>query len=342
MRGDLYGLCSADSSTAGCSAASLHARRAPVLAQAASTGGDVSKAAPKDAPKGDAKAAAPAKTYVGVESCQMCHEEIVKNFDNNPHHMLESSGKSDGAGKGRQGWSGKSCEACHGPGSAHMESLDKNDIRNPAAINPVRSAEVCLSCHLNTTAHSGRLQNSHARNEVACVTCHVMHKTRDEVVLRKPALVNAKCASCHVAVWAAFQELYHHKVPEGAMSCVDCHNPHGRTVTNTVRATAAANDPGCNQCHADKRGPFLFEHEPVRTDGCTACHVPHGSANPRMLIRNEPRVMCLECHANIGVGNAVIGSTPPAVHDLRNPRYQNCVICHIKIHGSNVNHSLLR
>ena len=61
----------------------------------------------------------------------------------------------------------------------------------------------------------------------------------------------------------------------------------------------AANEPGCFNCHGDKRGPFTFEHAPVRFEGCQACHEPHGSANPRMLTRANVRFVCLECHANL-------------------------------------------
>jgi DmsE family decaheme c-type cytochrome len=275
-------------------------------------------------------AAQTAPTYVGSDTCQLCHEDITKAFGTNPHHALEA----------RKEWKGKSCEACHGPGSAHVESLDKKDIRNPVRLAPAETDRLCLTCHLNSPAHAGRIQSGHAKNQVACTACHSMHT--GELVARKPDDINQKCASCHTAEWAAFQRPYKHKLPEGAMSCVDCHNPHGRNQTSTVRAVAASNEPGCYRCHGEKRGPFIYEHEPVRTDGCSACHEPHGSANPRMLTRNEPRVMCLECHANVGAGNPTLGSTPPAFHDLRNPRYRTCADCHVKIHGSNVSPALLR
>jgi DmsE family decaheme c-type cytochrome len=117
-------------------------------------------------------------------------------------------------------------------------------------------------------------------------------------------------------------------------------------LTPTVRAVAAAGEPSCYNCHGEKRGPFVYEHEPIRTDGCTACHEPHGSANPRMLTRNQERVVCLECHANVGApqpaNGSVLGNTPPSFHDLRNPRYQTCADCHVKIHGSNVSRDLLK
>jgi DmsE family decaheme c-type cytochrome len=130
------------------------------------------------------------------------------------------------------------------------------------------------------------------------------------------------------------------------MSCVDCHNPHGSLLPASIR-TASANEPGCFKCHGDKRGPFAFEHAPVRLDGCQGCHQPHGSANPRMLTRHEVRFVCLECHSNRPAQTAqtqapVLGGIPPAFHDLQNPRYRNCTICHVKIHGSHVDRDLMR
>jgi DmsE family decaheme c-type cytochrome len=159
---------------------------------------------------------------------------------------------------------------------------------------------------------------------------------------RTPAAVNQQCGSCHANAWAQFQKPFHHRLPEGAMSCVDCHNPHGTTRPAMTRSFAA-NEPGCLKCHGDKRGPFTFEHAPVRFESCATCHEPHGSANPRMLARQEVRLLCLECHANLPTVKAsVSGVVPPSFHDLRSPRYQNCTICHQKVHGSHVDRNLLR
>jgi predicted CXXCH cytochrome family protein len=83
----------------------------------------------------------------------------------------------------------------------------------------------------------------------------------------------------------------------------------------------------------------------VRLEGCMACHEPHGSANPRMLVRHEVRLVCLECHSNIANPLApppTLGGVPPAFHDLRSTRFQNCTVCHTKVHGSYVDRTLLR
>ena len=205
--------------------------------------------------------------------------------------------------------------------------------------------KTCLACHLNRPTHVGRIRSSHAKNQVSCVSCHSVHKAGSEaLVARKAATVNAQCAGCHTSVWASFQRPHSHRLPEGAMSCVDCHNPHGSFLG--MQRVSAANEPGCLKCHGDKRGPFTFEHAPVRLEGCTSCHQPHGSANPRMLTRQEVRLVCLECHSNLPLptpqGSILGGTVPPGFHDMNSPRYRNCTICHVKVHGSYVNRSLLR
>ena len=52
----------------------------------------------------------------------------------------------------------------------------------------------------------------------------------------------------------------------------------------------------CFKCHADKQGPFVYEHVPVKTEGCTSCHTPHGSTNPRLLRVSQVNLLCLQCH----------------------------------------------
>jgi len=276
-------------------------------------------------------------TYVGSETCKTCHEEIFNNLQKTPHFAIETGA--------RKGWKQKSCESCHGPGSKHAESASAEDIHNPLKRDPGEVNQTCLGCHLNQNTEGGRIASGHAKNEVACTTCHSVHGTGGaKLVMRNRNEVNAKCASCHVTQWAAFNRPYKHRLPEGAMSCIDCHNPHASFRADSMQASFG-NEPGCLKCHSDKRGPFVFEHRVVKQEGCAACHEPHGSANPRMLTRHETPTLCLECHANLpipGAKNGKLGGVPPAFHDLRTARFQNCTTCHSKIHGSYVNRTLLR
>ena len=93
-------------------------------------------------------------------------------------------------------------------------------------------------------------------------------------------------------------------------------------------------DESCTSCHAEKRGPYLWEHAPV-ADSCVTCHDPHGSNNDRMLVARQP-YLCQRCH--------VTSRHPPTVYEgfaLNNSTGadrltgRSCVICHQQIHGSN-------
>ena len=277
-------------------------------------------------------------TYVGSTTCQMCHEDIFNAFQKNPHQVVETDKK--------RGWETKACESCHGPGSKHADSASAADIKQPAKLKAAETDRICLACHLNQHTNVGRINSSHAKNQVSCTACHSIHKNGPHgLVARKVVDVNELCAKCHTDVWASFQRPYRHRLPEGAMSCVDCHNPHGSYLPGNMRFVNA-NEPGCMKCHGNLRGPFVFEHAPVRLEGCGACHQPHGSVNPRMLTRAQIQFVCLECHANLPgpkpPANGTIGSQPPALHDLRSPRFQNCTTCHQKVHGSYVDRDFFK
>jgi DmsE family decaheme c-type cytochrome len=301
----------------------------------------MAQTAPVTTPAAPPPAAAPSlpSGYVGSAACGVCHQDVYDAFQKTPHSAVETSKKN--------GFVGTACESCHGPGQKHTEAPSAATIRNPGKLTSAAADKLCLTCHLNQSTQVGRLESSHMKDQVACTSCHKIHANDGhDLVARKASAINAQCSSCHLNVWAQFQRPNHHKLPEGAMSCVDCHNPHG-SIRPAMQQSFAANEPGCFNCHGDMRGPFTFEHAPVKFEGCGACHEPHGSANPRMLARQEVRLVCLECHANLGLTagastNSALGVAPPAFHNLRVPAFQNCTVCHQKIHGSNVDRSLLR
>ena len=109
------------------------------------------------------------------------------------------------------------------------------------------------------------------------------------------------------------------------MDCGSCHNPHG-AITRKLIVHPSVND-NCLSCHADKRGPFLWEHAPV-SESCLSCHVPHASSKRAMLRLTPPR-LCQQCH---------VASRHPS--DPRDPGSTfvvggSCLNCHIQVHGSN-------
>jgi len=277
-----------------------------------------------------AGAQAQSSEYAGSESCAACHDELAKAFRRNPHRFVEARGQ----------WKGRACESCHGPGAKHAESGDPAAILNPAKLAPADAERTCLDCHRNQPAQIGRIQGGHGRHQVACTACHTVHQQAQRLALRDAAVVNRQCADCHRSEWTEFQRPHTHRLAQGAMKCTDCHNPHGSAYLRSTR-TVSANEPGCFRCHGDKRGPFPFEHPPVRLEGCQRCHEPHGSTNPRMLVRAEVRFLCLECHSNIG-SRPALGGIPPGFHDLVSARFRNCTICHNRIHGSFVDRRLTR
>ena len=286
--------------------------------------------AAQTAPAAPATSAAPtAPAYAGSELCGACHEDLSRDFRRNPHYAVETKGRA-----GR--WKGQACESCHGPGQQHAETAEAPRIFSFTKATADRANQTCLHCHLGQETQHGRLLGAHNRNSLSCVECHSVHKSAVRPLLKKP--VEALCSGCHLDVRAAFNRPFRHRLPEKAMGCTDCHNPHGEGPPAGLHRVSGP-DVACLKCHGDKRGPFPFEHAPVRIENCSTCHEPHGSANPRMLIRAEVSRLCLECHSNLATG---LGVVPPAFHDIRTARFQNCTICHSKIHGSFVSREFLR
>jgi DmsE family decaheme c-type cytochrome len=217
-------------------------------------------------------------------------------------------------------------------------------------LQPKQVLDNCLRCHSQTLSRANIRRSLHTQNDVVCTNCHSIHKSPTPKFLL--ASVQAElCYGCHADVRSQFSMPFKHRVNEGVMTCTDCHNPHGAFPPTWRMADrphmmdqVLANEEPCLKCHEEKRGPFVYEHPPVRIEGCEACHFPHGSPNSRLLRRPVVFTMCLECH-NGAPGFSRTGSgdpVPVSFHDLRSPRFQNCTNCHGHIHGSNVDAFFLK
>jgi len=270
----------------------------------------------------ESKAAADSSNYVGQETCATCHEDVVKNFAGNPHSRLalEHSGK------------GVTCESCHGPGKAHVEGGgDVTKIRRFDKLTPAQVDDTCLGCHAGT--HPNFLRSPHAKAGVSCLGCHSVHAAKTEEALltaTQPQL----CFKCHSDVKPNFGMPFHHPVNEGVVSCSDCHDVHGTFGDSNLRSTADQNKI-CTKCHAETRGPFVYEHAAVRAEGCLGCHSPHGSQNARMLNMPTINTLCNQCHSR--VANHTVTGMGAGSDELA-----PCTSCHTYIHGSNINQAFLR
>jgi DmsE family decaheme c-type cytochrome len=272
----------------------------------------------------DKPASAPGgATYVGAETCKTCHEDIYNGWEKSPH--WKQTFKEGGIAK-------HGCEDCHGPGSAHVEGggdKTKIFIFKEASAKDINAR--CLGCHVGGPEHMNTINSEHAKNGVSCTSCHSPHHPETKEFLLKKSEPQL-CYTCHLQQRAQFDMPFHHRVNEGLIQCSDCHNPHGTARPKQVRASAQQ-DAVCFKCHADKQGPFVFEHDPVKAEGCTSCHVPHGGPNQHMMRLSTVNLLCLQCHTASAV-SAAPGT--PSFHNQAT-QFQACTLCHTQIHGSNFN-----
>ena len=260
----------------------------------------------------------------GDETCATCHDTQAKSL----HQTLH--GKSQN-GKTPAAKAGQACETCHGPGQKHVDSGKKEDIVRFATLKARDANDACLSCHGKGAAHAVWEGSMHDARNVSCVSCHSVHSPKSARAQLKTVTNSDTCVSCHKQEAMKVQKSGHMPVREGKMECTSCHSPHG---SNNVRMLKAGNtvNESCSSCHAEKRGPYMWEHAAGR-ENCASCHDPHGSNNDRMLVAKAP-MLCQRCH--------VASRHPASIYDgaqLTNASNRlvgrACVNCHAQIHGSN-------
>jgi predicted CXXCH cytochrome family protein len=194
------------------------------------------------------------------------------------------------------------CESCHGPCSLHEDS--GGEIKPPYSFTAGRPQPNSLS---------GRFPLETAR------------------------AIETVCYQCHLDVRGQFNLPNHHPVPEGRMTCVQCHPPHKGIAHAGGSTQLLAQEENCAQCHATQKGVYVFEHEAMR-EGCTTCHVPHGSINARLLTERNS-TLCLKCHfQQIKSGAVLIGGVDHSSRLSQGACWS--AGCHEAVHGSRVSPSL--
>ncbi len=263
--------------------------------------------------------------------CQVCHDKPMNPaFEKTNHAKLPDS-----------------CASCHPNVAEHLKaqtSGEQGPVPSLKRLTAGAVSSVCLKCH-----EKGRQQNyqmsMHARMNVGCTQCHSVHDPKSLKGQLKTSRATDTCFECHKKERALSLRTSHHPVREGKLECTSCHNPHDGNTPKMINADSV--NELCYQCHTEKRGPFAFEHAPVRED-CAACHEPHGSNHPRLVKQRLPN-LCWNCHFTSSghFGNAGdklnteegVPVAPPGTNSYptRNSRYieRACRTCHVKLHGSN-------
>jgi len=316
----------------------------------ATTGARAEEAAQPQGADGATAETAPASvsaveyTKKGADTCIKCHDEDSEYpvFDIfKTKHGVQADARTP--------FGGLQCEACHGPGvkgaqfmeeakaeGSHVGKVRPGEKRPPIlnfgdeSDEPVTAQNaMCLGCHQGDS-HIGWQGSAHEAGEVACASCHTIHTPHDPVLdkVSQPDV----CYKCHQKERADFLKPSNHPVRFGQLDCSDCHAVHG-SATSTLLSRPTLNET-CYTCHADKRGPFLWEHAPASED-CSLCHTPHGSIHPALLTKRPP-LLCQQCHSQIGHPSA---SRTTAGLPSGNPSgfllAGSCTNCHSQVHGSN-------
>ncbi len=300
----------------------LAAGRAPTGSTAAVTPAATSTPARAAAPV-PAPAAAQATGFVGDDTCATCHEPEGKGLRATLH------GKAQNA-RTPAAKTGQSCETCHGPGQAHVDTGDKTKIKRFTAMSAKDVNATCLTCH-SKGSHAQWNGGMHDARNVSCATCHSVHNPKSEKAQLKTVTAIQTCQTCHKQESMKVLKSGHMPVREGKMDCTTCHSPHGSTNVRMLKVGNTINET-CASCHAEKRGPFLHDHAAGR-ESCASCHDPHGSNNDRMLVAKEP-MLCQRCHVSSRHPATIYDGTQIAAASNRVVG-RSCVNCHSQIHGSN-------
>ena len=225
----------------------------------------------------------------------------------------------------------RAARRCHGPGEAHVQ--DPEERQAEAVRQALRQGSQRRRARPATTAvrtHSGRGAST-TRATSSCVTVPQRPQPKSlNAQLKAPTELK------HVPPVIATR--WRSSTDRATCRCAKARWSARRATTRTGRPMCGCSRTGnginetCTNCHAEKRGPYLFEHAGISGDSCATCHDPHGSSNDRMLVAKLP-FLCQRCHAHTRHPRTIYDNR---VLETSNRLYsRGCVTCHSAIHGSN-------
>ena len=120
--------------------------------------------------------------YVGSEACLACHEDVAEKIAQSGRHQVAAHADAPE----RRG-----CEACHGPGSNHVNSGGDKSLL--FSFQGASGAEIRARCG---ACHKSQSDSSHAHRTLTCLNCHPAHRYRQKkfLLVEAPPLL---CTNCH-------------------------------------------------------------------------------------------------------------------------------------------------
>ena len=224
--------------------------------------------------------------------CADCHSTNLKrNFDAKTNQYHTTFSEID-----------VSCEACHGPGSLHVELAQSNSVfwdrrygfglAKLKGEDPEPQIQTCAPCHsrrglLDTDFHAGDQFCDHFQLEL----------------LQEETYFDDGQIKDEVYVYGSFiQSKMYHK----GIRCTDCHDPHSLKLKHPGNKT-------CTSCHQHAAGKYdvpSHHHHVPGTEGakCVNCHMPertYMAVDPRR--DHSLRVPRPDLSVSIGTPNACSG-----------------------------------
>jgi hypothetical protein len=191
--------------------------------------------------------------YAQSSVCLDCHQDKYSMWEKSNHSTV-------------------SCENCHGPVMAHLET----------GAQPVvdTSRELCGLCHAKLVSRPSnfpQVDMEEMGGQADCVTCHDPHDPRAGMPPRVPhSLVErTECLSCHGPhePWLVMPPEIPHTM-EGRTECLSCHGPQefrGATLPQIPHTLEGRTD--CLVCHnASGIKPFPEDHAGRTSATCLNCH----------------------------------------------------------------------
>jgi hypothetical protein len=241
------------------------------------------------------------------KQCLGCHATGVQVFGDaalgfSASAAVERAGTYDLDGDGRLELLGISCEACHGPGSDHLERRPRGQgIVSPRLLSTERQTLLCGACHSNPRGHGGELAPLDAQG-----------------VMPRPGERRRSYLSDHVSrTDATASELFASGDSRHAT----------QQYTDFVRSPKYRNGSllaTCSDCHSphrefDQPADMLFA--PGDNAACVACHEAQGDLHAHALDKvqydhvrsvDQDQLTCVACHQ---VKTALGGAHVPGLVD---------------------------